>query len=193
MSNQVTLVGSINSQITYDHTMYGERYLRLTLSVQRTSGVVDNIPVLVSERLIDLQKINIHSYVVVKGQFRSYNSHDEDKTRLILFVFATEIELTDTDNYNDVFLEGYIIKPPIYRLTPLGREISDILLCVPREYDKRDYIPCIAWGRTAKYVSKLVVGTCIRVAGRVQSRDYIKDCVNMTAYEISVNLVEECG
>ena len=191
MSNEITLVGAISSDFTYDHEIYGEKYFKMTLSVNRDSGNIDNIPVIVSERLINIEDYKINDYIVVRGQYRSYNLRENSKTRLVLFVFAQNIEpLNYADNYNDIFLEGYISKPPTYRITPKGREIADILLSVPRDYNKSDYIPCVAWGRNAKYVSKLEVGTQIKVSGRVQSREYTKADETKIAYEVSVNLVE---
>lgn len=191
MNNQITLVGAISSQFTYDHSIYGEKYYRVTVTVTRDSGTDDIIPVMVSERLINIEDYLIGNCVIVKGQYRSYSLHNEDKTRLMLFVFAQSMEiLSYNDNYNEIFLEGYVSKPPVFRQTPLGREICDVILGVPRAYNKSDYIPCVTWGKTAKYVSKLEVGECIRVAGRVQSREYTKDGETKTAYEVSVNLVE---
>lgn len=190
MSNEVTLVGHISSQFTYDHEIYGEKYYRVTLSVERTSGIEDNIPVIVSERLINLRKFIVNSYIGVKGQYRSYNLHENNRNRLKLFVFATALEELEPDNVNDVFLEGIIKRTPTHRVTPLGREISDVMLLVPREYGKNDTIPCVVWGRAANYVSLLKVGDKIRVAGRIQSREYTKNDETKIAYEVSVNLVE---
>lgn len=191
MNNQITLVGAIGSQFTYDHTLYGEKYYKITLLVKRDSGVEDRLPVMVSERLIDITEYFLGDYVIVKGSYRSYNIHEENKTRLSLFAFAESVEkLSYSDNYNDIFLEGYITKPPTYRRTPNGREICDVMLGVSRAYNKTDYIPCVCWGKSAKFVSRLEVGDCIRVSGRVQSREYTKDGETKTAYEVSVSLVE---
>lgn len=191
MNNQVTLVGAISSEFTYDHEIYGEKYYKITLSVTRDSGTVDKIPVLVSERLINIKEYNVNECVLVKGQYRSYNLHGDFKTKLVLFVFANSFEkMNYSDNYNEVFLEGNITRPPVFRQTPLGREIADIILAVPRGFGKTDYIPCVCWSRTAKYVCDLGMGETIRVAGRVQSRDYVKDGETKTAYEVSVSLVE---
>lgn len=193
MSNQVNLVGSIVSDFIYSHSLYGETYYTLTLSVKRDSGKPDLIPLLMSERLIDVSESLINKSVYVSGEFRSYNQHDEDKNRVKLYVFVNRLELLDTtNNVNDVFLEGYLCKQPTYRLTPLGREIADATLAVNRGYGKSDYIPCILWGRNASYVSSLSAGDCIRVAGRIQSREYTKDGHVKTAYELSVNLLEVC-
>ena len=191
MSNEVTIVGAISSNFTYDHSIYGEKYYRVTVTVTRDSGTDDIIPVMVSERLINITEYGIGTNVIIKGQYRSYNSHEELKTRLLLFVFAQSVEiLSYRDNYNEIFLEGYVSKPPVFRQTPLGREICDVMLGVPRAYNKSDYIPCVMWGKTAKYVSNLEIGDYIRVAGRVQSREYVKNGETRVAYDVSINLVE---
>lgn len=186
MINQVTLVGVINSELTYDHNFNYEKYYKMTVTVYRISGVADNIPVIVSEYLINTDNNYINQYVFIKGQYRSHRINN----KLILYVFCTDIELVNPADYNEILIEGKILKPPTHRFTPYGREISDILLKVPRAYNKCDYIPCIAWGNTAKYISRLDVNTCIRVAGRVQSREYIKNDELKEAYEVSVNLIE---
>lgn len=191
MGNQVKLVGHIKSQFTLSHTLYSETFYYVTLSVKRDSGTVDMLPLMVSDRLIDINKE--YSRVYVTGEFRSYNQHDPDKNRLKLYVFVDSIEVVDDEkDINDVFLEGYLCKQPVYRRTPLGREIADVMLAVNRAYGKSDYIPCILWGRNAYCVKELQAGECIRVAGRVQSREYIKNGETMTAYELSVNLLELC-
>lgn len=192
MSNQVNLVGKIISNFTYSHTLYGEAFYNVSLSVKRDSGKADTIPLLISERLMDVNKSYINQSFHVIGEFRSYNQHDEDKNRLKLYVFVTVIDLTDSGNVNDVFLEGYLCKSPKYRRTPLGREISDVMLAVNRTYGKSDYIPCILWGRNAQFIMSLNTGDRIRVAGRAQSRDYKKGEEVKTAYELSVSLLEVC-
>lgn len=193
MSNQVNLVGSIVSDFVYSHSLYGETFYVLTLSVKRQSGKPDLIPLLISDRLIDVNKSIIGQNMHVRGEFRSHNQHDADKNRVKLYVFVNSMELLSVcDNVNDVYLEGYICKTPTYRHTPLGREISDVTLAVNRAFNKSDYIPCILWGRNAYYVRSLNVGDSIRVAGRIQSREYNKDGVVKVAYELSVNLIEVC-
>lgn len=193
MSNQVILVGSIVSELIYSHSLYGETFYVLTLSVKRQSGKDDLIPLLISDRLIDVSKSLMRQSVHVRGEFRSYNQRGEDKNRVKLYVFVNSLELLSVcDNVNDVFLEGYLCKPPVYRHTPLGREISDVTLAVNRAFNKSDYIPCILWGRNAYYVRSLNVGDSIRVSGRIQSREYTKDGESKTAYELSVNLIELC-
>lgn len=192
MTNEVNVMGVIASAFCFDHSLYGEGFYRVTVEVKRDSGKMDAIPLLVSERLVDVNKSLIGAYVHVKGEFRSHNQHDEDKNRLKLYVFVNDIVLTSEGNINDVFLEGYICKTPTYRHTPLGREISDIMLAVNRTYNKSDYIPCILWGRNAYAVRSLEAGERIRVSGRIQSREYTKNGEIKTAYELSVNLIELC-
>ena len=191
MKNQVTIGGRISSHFTYDHEFFGEKYYKITVTVERTSGYADIIPVIISERLINVCGNYKGAYIAITGQFRSYNLHENMKTRLLLFIFATYVELIEyPDNVNDVFIEGYISKQPVYRLTPLGREIADIMLAANRAYGKSDYIPCICWGRNARYVKDLDIGDSIRVSGRIQSREYNKGNEIRTAYELSVNLIE---
>lgn len=193
MANQVALVGVIDSELIYDHTMYSEKFYKTTLTVKRDSGKADTVPLLVSERVMDAGSSLVGACIHISGEFRSYNQHDEDKSRLKLYVFVNELEiLSESANINDVFLEGYICKPPTYRHTPLGREIADVILAVNRGFNKSDYIPCILWGRNAYYVRGLSVGDSIRVAGRIQSREYVKGSDTKMAYELSVNLMEVC-
>jgi len=192
MGNQVELVGKIASIFTYSHTLYGESFYNSSLCVLRDSGKVDIIPLIISDRLIDVDKSYVDNPVYIRGEFRSYNQHDNDKSRLKLYVFVNSIEAAEPTNVNDVFLEGYICKQPIYRHTPLGREVADVMLAVNRGYNKSDYIPCVLWGRNAYYSKNLATGDCIRVAGRIQSREYNKNNEVKMAYELSVNLLEVC-
>ena len=193
MANQVNLVGVINSELKYDHEMYGEKFYMTTAAVTRDSGKADIIPLLISERVMNEGSSLVGACVHIAGEFRSYNKHDENKSSLKLYVFVNELEiLSESANVNDVFLEGYICKPPTYRHTPLGREIADVILAVNRGFNKSDYIPCILWGRNAYYVKSLSVGDSIRVAGRIQSREYTKNDEVKTAYELSVSLLELC-
>lgn len=190
-SNAVTLVGSMASGFEFDHELYGERFYKIRLAVDRNSGTVDYIPVLVSDRLINVKDTYIGKCIHIKGQFRSYNKHDVDKNRLMLYVFALEVEVSDEGkSVNDVFLSGHLCKLPVYRETPMGRAITDIMLAVNRSYNKSDYIPCICWGRSAYYVRGLNIGDCVRLAGRIQSRQYIKGGETKIAYEVSVHIVE---
>lgn len=189
MSNQVNLIGNIVSDFVYSHALYGETFYNVTLCVQRGSGNIDLVPLLISDRLIDATIK--YDCVYVTGEFRSYNQHDEDKNRLKLYVFVDSMAAVETsENVNDVYLEGFLCKQPTYRHTPQGREIADVMLAVNRQYGKSDYIPCILWGRNAYFVKDLKAGSSLRVAGRIQSREYNKNGECKTAYELSVNLVE---
>ena len=199
-NNQVSLVGEIVSDFTYSHEVYGEGFYMVEISVNRLSNFVDYIPVMVSERLIDVSGDYRGAYVYITGQFRSFNRHEEKKNKLVLSVFAREIEIleesTDEARPNYIFLDGFVCKPPIYRKTPLGREIADVLLAVNRPYGKSDYIPCIAWGRNASYADTLNVGTKIYIEGRIQSREYKKKYEDgyyeiKKAFEISILKIED--
>lgn len=185
MNNEVTLVGRVSSGMDPDH----EDFCRFTVDVTRESGTIDRIPVVAPEQLI---KAEYYGHTVgIRGRYRSYNQHEDGKTTLLLYVDATEINVLDsTQNVNDVFLEGFVCKKPAIRRTPSGRDITDVILSVPRENGKSDYIPCITWGAAAKFVDGLEPGSRLRVAGRLQSRDYVKNEVTRTAYELSVELVE---
>lgn len=199
-NNRVSVTGEIVSDFTFSHTVRGEGFYMMYMAVNRLSEKVDVIPLLISERLIDVGATYQGRTARVIGQFRSYNQYEEGKSRLILSVFVKEIELmesfTDYIKNNQIFLDGYICKQPIYRRTPLGREVTDLLVAVNRPYGESDYIPCIAWGRDARYVSKLDVGTRLRIWGRIQSREYTKklseeENEKRIAYEVSVSSLEE--
>ncbi len=201
-NNMVTISGKIISNIEFSHEVYGEGFYYFILEVPRLSDSADKIPVTVSERLILKQKLEIGKIVEIEGQFRSYNSYNSESSRLVLTVFAREITFLDDEkkikNPNQIFLNGYICKRPVYRTTPFGREITDMLLAVNRPYNKSDYIPCIAWGRNARYSENLNIGDNIKVWGRIQSREYQKklesgELITKTAYEISVSKMEICG
>jgi len=196
-NNSVTVIGKIISSCEFDHEVYGEGFYTFKVSANRLSDNYDELPVTISERLIDKELIIPGKAVRVYGQLRSYNNFTEKKNRLVLTVFAREIELFENvpeGNPNSIELNGFICKEPVYRVTPFGREISDILVAVNRAYKKSDYIPCIAWGRNARYVSKLSVGDNIRLWGRIQSRTYQKKSdigvEKKTAYEVSVSRIE---
>lgn len=191
INNRVTIAGVVESNFILDHDYYSERFYQFMLGVKRTSGTMDSIPVIVSERLIDVSKDLTGQYVSIVGEFRSFNLHDMGKVRLLLYVFPQKIELLDEpDNQNDILIQATICKEPVIRETPYGRVITDVLLAINREYNKSDYIPAIAWGRNAIYISTLHSGSVIRATGRVQSRNYNKGGVVKTAYELSINLVE---
>ncbi len=169
------------------------------VQVKRLSNSEDRIPLMVSERLIDVSQDYIGEFIMVSGQFRSYNRHDEQKNRLVLSVFVREVEFIEEEldgaKTNNIFLDGYICKLPVYRKTPLGREIADLLLAVNRPYGKSDYIPCICWGRNARFASTFEVGEHVQVIGRIQSREYIKklsetETEKRVAYEVSVSKLE---
>ena len=198
-NNQVTIMGEIVSNFLYSHEIYGENFYIVDVEVERLSDSKDIIPVMISERLLDINQNHIGDYVSICGQFRSYNRHEERKNRLVLSVFVREIEFVDKidvcSNTNQVFLDGFICKEPVYRKTPLGREIADILLAVNRPYGKSDYIPCICWGRNARYVSNFEVGSRCTILGRIQSREYTKklseeQIEKRVAYEVSVSKID---
>ena len=198
-NNQVSIMGKIASGFTFSHQLFGEGFYLVDVLVKRLSDSEDRIPLMISERLVDVTQDYEGEYIMVQGQFRSYNRHEEKKNRLVLSVFVREIafveEADDSIKTNQIFLDGYICKPPVYRKTPLGREIADLLLAVNRPYGKSDYIPCICWGRNARYASAFEVGGHVLIWGRIQSREYIKklsetETEKRTAYEVSVSKLE---
>ena len=200
-NNRVTVIGTIVSDFTFSHAVFGEGFYLVDLSVNRLSEQADVIPLMVSERLMDVTRDYRGCTIEADGQFRSYNRHEGVKNRLVLSVFVREVQFLEEFTYytktNQIFLDGYICKEPIYRKTPLGREIADLLVAVNRPYGKSDYIPCIAWGRNARFASGFSVGTRIQIWGRVQSREYTKklsetECEKRTAYEVSVSKLECC-
>ncbi len=204
-NNHIILVGKVTSEKRFSHEIYGEKFYIFDLSVPRLSGNADIIPITISERLMVNGDLPINTKITVEGQFRSYNSYGEGKNKLVLTVFAKNVTLLDDQESevearkdfisNEVTLIGYICKKPVYRQTPFGREIADILLAVNRAYSKSDYIPCIAWGRTARFCENMEVGTEVKIVGRVQSRQYEKKhedgtIENKVAYEVSVGSLE---
>lgn len=198
MTNQAIVAGEVITEFQFSHEIFGEGFYTLKIQVRRLSDATDEIPLLVSERLVDVTKNYIGRKLEAKGQFRSYNKHESEKNHLILSLFVRELEWIDSyENRkpNYIMLDGYICKEPVYRMTPLGREICDILLAVNRAYGKSDYIPCICWGRNARFAGNLEIGSHIQVLGRIQSRKYQKkvgenQIIYRTAYEISVNKLE---
>lgn len=192
-NNKVYIMGEIVSEATFSHEVYGEGFYEFYVKVMRLSGQADILPVTVSERLIESSDLKVGSILSAVGQFRSYNKLEGGRSRLMLTVFVRElVEIVEGRNPNGIVLSGYICKPPIYRTTPFSREIADMLLAVNRAYNKSDYIPCIAWGRNARFVQNLKVGDRIALSGRIQSREYQKrlsetDVVTMTAYEVSIS------
>ncbi|MBQ5599978.1 MAG: single-stranded DNA-binding protein [Lachnospiraceae bacterium] len=198
-NNQVTIMGEIVSTFRFSHEVFGEGFYMVDVSVKRLSNSEDTIPVMISERLIDVTEDYTGEFIMVNGQFRSYNKHDELKNRLVLSVFAREVEFIEEEldgaKTNNIMLDGYICKLPVYRKTPLGREIADLLIAVNRPYGKSDYIPCICWGRNARFASAFEVGNHVQVFGRIQSREYVKKLSETatekrTAYEVSVSKLE---
>ncbi len=198
-NNQVVIMGEIVSDFVFSHEIFGEGFYMVDVNVPRLSDSNDIIPLMVSERLINVEDDYKGLSIMVQGQFRSYNRHEERKNRLVLSVFAREIEFVDetpeSSKTNQIYLDGYICKEPICRKTPLGREIADLLLAVNRPYGKSDYIPCICWGRNARFASNFTVGTRCEIWGRIQSREYMKriseeDAEKRIAYEVSVSKLE---
>lgn len=197
-NNRVRLAGTITKETVFSHTVFGQEFYRFFLGVPRISGYIDEIPVLVPEHLFDLKKLRIGEAVAVSGEFRSFNLCDKDRKHLILSVYAKNIEFLDDlqtgRDENNIQLYGHICQQPTYRITPLGRNISDVLVAVNRAYGKSDYIPCICWGKGAVYASSFTVGSCVQVYGRLQSRNYTKrSAADMeethTAYEVSVHSI----
>ncbi len=192
-NNRVYIAGEIVSDATFSHEVYGEGFYEFFIRVMRLSGQADILPITLSERLIQGGMLCKGKCICALGQFRSYNKIENGRSRLMLTVFIRELldELPDK-NPNSILLSGYICKPPIYRTTPFNREIADLLVAVNRAYNKSDYIPCIAWGRNARFVKNLAVGDKIAISGRIQSREYQKKLSDaemrvMTAYEVSVS------
>ncbi len=203
-NNQVMITGEVMSDFRYSHRVYGEGFYMTEIAIKRLSDNFDIIPVMISERLIDTKK----SYrgqgmgIRVNGQFRSYNRQEEKGNRLVLSVFARELEILDEipeeKGINKIYLDGYVCKQPIYRKTPLGREIADLLIAVNRSYGKSDYIPCICWGRNARFASDLEIGSHVQIHGRIQSREYVKrlsegEAERRIAYEVSASEIRIIG
>lgn len=200
-NNQVQITGEIITNFTKSHEMFGEGFYTATIKVPRISGTFDQIPITVSDRLLDVTADWQGSWLTITGQLRTFNNHTGAKKRLILSVFVREAEsINPPQNFhgkdqNYTFLDGYICKAPTYRKTPFGREIADLLIAVNRPYGKSDYIPCICWGRNARYASCLEVGTRVELIGRIQSREYVKVMEDnttqiKTAWEVSAGSIE---
>lgn len=200
INNSVTVLGKIASPLELSHEFYGEKFYRFMLNIERLSDSLDTIPVTISERLIASKDLKVDSLIKINGQFRSYNNIEGENSKLLLTVFTKEFELLDDNNSksynpNQIFLDGFLCKNPVYRVTPFGREISDLIIAVNRQYNRSDYIPCIAWGRNARYCEQLQVGSHIKLWGRIQSRKYQKkqpdgEIVSRTAYEVSISKME---
>lgn len=198
-NNQVTITGEVVSGFQFSHEVFGEGFYLADIKVKRLSESEDVIPLMISDRLIDVTQDYTGEHIKVAGQFRSYNRHDEKKNRLVLSVFVREIDFVeeemDTTKTNQILLDGFICKAPVYRKTPLGREIADLLVAVNRPYGKSDYIPCICWGRNARFASSFEVGGRVQIIGRIQSREYMKklsetESEKRVAYEVSVSKLE---
>ena len=191
-NNRAMLTGKVTEEAKFSHEVFGEGFYEIKLEVPRLSAQTDVLPVTISERLLACHDASVGSTLSVIGQFRSYNKLEQERSRLMLTVFARDVlDTGEEPNPNVIELEGYICKQPLYRTTPFKREICDILLAVNRAYNKSDYIPCIAWGRNARYVNGLSVGDRIAIQGRIQSREYQKTTedgaqVTKTAYEVSI-------
>ena len=204
-NNHLVLVGKVTSDKKFSHEIYGEKFYIFDLEVPRLSGNADIIPITISERLLEKEDLEIDKKIIVEGQFRSYNSYQNERNKSVLTVFAKDVKFIENQDEeiqaskdfvsNEVTLNGYICKKPIYRQTPFGREIADLLLAVNRAYNKSDYIPSIVWGRNARFCENIEVGTEVKVVGRVQSRTYEKKYEDGTsetkvAYEVSISSLE---
>ena len=198
-NNQVSVAGEGVRGFEFSHEVFGEGFYSLQIRVGRLSDSFDVIPLMISERLMDVKKDYQGQYIEVLGQFRSYNRHEATRNRLVLSVFAREVNVCEEEDAsvkpNHIYLDGFICKAPVYRKTPLGREISDLLVAVNRPYGKSDYIPCICWGRNARFAADFTVGGHIHIWGRIQSREYVKklsewESVKRVAYVVSVSKIE---
>ena len=197
-TNLVSLRGELKDNLEFSHEIFGEKFYSTTIKIHRLSDSYDTLPITISERLLSDLDLSSNNLVDVTGQLRSYNKNIDNKNKLVLTVFARELKEVDGDTkdpYN-IFLDGYICKDPIYRKTPLGREITDLLVAINRPYNKSDYIPSIVWGRNAKFAKNLKVGDRIQMWGRVQSRDYEKKLDNgevekRVAYEVSISKIKK--
>lgn len=194
-NNNITISGKIVSDLELSHEVYNEKFYKFYIKSERLSNQEDILPVIISERMINLDELEENKNIRIDGQFRSYNEQRENGNKLVLSIFVKGIDFISDDDsltQNDANFIGYVCKNPIYRKTPLGREIADVLIAVNRTYKKSDYIPCILWGRNAKYCENLEVGTKVKVNGRIQSRNYEKkldenNIIKKTAYEVSVS------
>lgn len=195
-NNRVVVEGIVEDDCQFSHEKFGEKFYTFSIGCKRESGIVDHVPVMVSNRLFPVKEIKAGDQLSVEGQFRSFNEHNGIKNKLRVQVFATEIYGgEEIFNKNEIFLDGYLCKKPGYRKTPLGREVADLLLAVNRPYGKSDYIPCICWGRNARFAARFEVGVHVQIWGRIQSREYVKrlnedEVEKRTAYEVSVSKIE---
>lgn len=197
-TNLVNLIGELDKDLEFSHEIFGERFYNTKIKINRLSDSYDTLPITVSDRLLEEIDFINNKLVNVVGQLRSYNKNIDNKNRLVLTVFARDLKISDEDNKdpNSIFLDGYICKSPIYRKTPLGREITDLLVAINRPYNKSDYIPAIVWGRNAKFSKSLKVGDRVQMWGRVQSREYEKkndngEILKKVAYEVSISKIKK--
>ncbi len=196
-NNIVTISGVIDEEPRYSHQMYGEGFYESALRVPRLSEQTDVIPFTISERLLEDRTLEVGEKITFLGQLRSYNKMTDGRSKLLLTVFVREIQENDEmQNPNVIDIVGYVCKEPVYRMTPFKREICDVLLAVNRAYNKSDYLPCIAWGRNARFMKDIPVGTKVAVNGRIQSRIYQKvletgELQDRVAYEVSINRIEK--
>lgn len=193
-NNRVYLQGNVETEPTFNHKVKDDEFYGFDMVVPRLSGQNDIIPVIIAKRLVDFFKISKGNKIAIRGQFRSYNKIEQEKRRLVLSVFVKEVcEWDETANPNIIELNGFVCKPVIYRTTPFAREICDVLLAVNRQFNKSDYIPCIAWGTNAHMVSQMKVPSSLKIVGRIQSREYNKVVnenekpITKTAYEVSIS------
>lgn len=197
-NNRAEVMGRVADELVFSHEIYGEKFYTFTLKIPRLSGISDDVKIMVSDRLLTDISLCVGDDIEVEGQFRSYNSYENGDNRLILTVFAKDLRyagITEEKTPNSLYLNGFICKPPVYRTTPFGREITDLLVAVNRSYNKSDYIPVIAWGRNARFCKSVNVGDNIKIWGRIQSRVYQKhisedEVIEKTAYEVSVSRME---
>lgn len=201
-TNMVKVVGTVVGDMEFSHEMYGEKFYAFDLEVPRLSSSVDILPITISERLVFNIDFHTGQCVIIEGQLRSYNRFIDTNNKLVLTIFAREIYIPNEEELieilrkpNEIYLDGYICKKPIYRTTPFGREIADLLLAINRPYNKSDYIPCIAWGRNARFCENLTIGDHIKIWGRIQSREYQKrlysgEIETRVAYEVSISKLE---
>lgn len=196
-TNIVNLRGELEDELTFSHEIFGEKFYSTKIKIHRLSDTYDTLPITISERLLQEVNLQENNLVDVVGQLRSYNKNIDNRNKLVLTVFAREINVVSEESKdpNSIFLDGYICKDPIYRKTPLGREITDLLVAINRPYNKSDYIPSIVWGRNAKFAKNLKVGDRIQMWGRVQSREYEKklddgEAQKRVAYEVSISKIK---
>lgn len=198
-TNKVMIAGKLKKELEFSHSIYGEGFYNTYIEIPRLSNIKDVLPITVSERLIQGMKLRAGNDILIEGQLRSYNKTINGNNKLILSIFVKELELIpslqEIKNPNEIYLDGFICKNPSYRTTPFGREITDLLIAVNRPYNKSDYIPCIAWGRNARFSGNLDIGQRIKLWGRIQSREYQKkysngEIANKVAYEVSISKME---